>query len=67
MKGSVLQNITDTQEEKLSDAINDIAKWLCKQDEFKKYPKSKIYDLLEDSLYSETVVDAIQKDLGTQL
>ena len=59
-------NVNDNQREELSDAINDIGNWLVKKP-FKDENHEKVFGLLEDSLYSKTVVDVIEKDIRIML
>ena len=59
-------NVSNHQRDKLSDAINDIGNWLVKKP-FKDESQEKVFELLEDSLYSKTVVDAIEKDIRIML
>lgn len=56
----------DKQREKLKDSINDIANWLIRKP-FKNELPAKVLEKLSDSLYSKTVIDAIEKDISIML
>ena len=59
-------NVSNHQRDELSDAINDIGNWLVRES-FEDENHEKVFGLLGDSLYSKTVVDAIEKDIKIML